>query len=146
MGREGPKRDGVGPALCIREGPEECERRLSVCKPTPMVLPLSAVDPKVAPCLRRLLNPASSPPPHNDKPFVGAPEGSLSALAGSLSLGCCSPGWEHSLASVQPSRHHPRLPRPPSSCQRTRGCTFSCQSFHKPRCCRLTANQSIFFF
>lgn len=63
LGREGPKRDGVGPTLCIREGLEERERRLNVCKPTPMVLPLSAVDPKVAPCLRPLLNPASSPPP-----------------------------------------------------------------------------------
>lgn len=79
--------DEVGPPLCIREGPEDHEGRPNVCNPpTRVVLPLSAVDPKVGPCLCPLLVPANSPPP-NDKPFVGAPEGPLSAPAGSLSLG-----------------------------------------------------------
>lgn len=56
--------DEVGPTLCIREGPEDHEGRPNVCNPpTRVVLPLSAVDPKVGPCLCPLLIPANSPPP-----------------------------------------------------------------------------------
>lgn len=85
--------------------------------PTPLVLPLSGVDPEAAPCLCPLLSPAGyNTPPPSDKPFVGAPEGPLSALAGSLNSGQFSPLHTHKgggvvLASVQPSRGPPAQAR-----------------------------------